>query len=197
VTGYLWAILVFLGGLAMTALGDMVSEEVRDRLDHLPHAILRLAALRLDPCQRATVYQDEWLPELAYILRGDEARPVTRLVHGTYYALGILAAVGRIGKRLNRPIQAQPSPAAEPPSPPPGGGLEHYARWGQRDRVTYLVADLDFSTASDDADVSALLDHLRDAQTDWVGVNRYSAVRAAAMVRGLCPDQNRQSGPAV
>jgi hypothetical protein len=47
VTGFVWAALGVLGTLAMTALGDIVSEEVRDRLDHLPHAILRLAALRL------------------------------------------------------------------------------------------------------------------------------------------------------
>ena len=45
----------------------MVSEEVRDRLDHLPHAILRLAAMRLDPEQRTTIYTDEWLAELTNI----------------------------------------------------------------------------------------------------------------------------------
>jgi hypothetical protein len=87
-TGYLWATLGIIVGLGMTALGDMVSEEVRDRLDHLPHAILRLAARRLDPSQWVTIYQDEWLPELSYILRGDEARrPVTRLIRGTAFAV--------------------------------------------------------------------------------------------------------------
>jgi hypothetical protein len=79
-TGYLWAALGILAGLSMTALGDMASEEVRDRLDHLPHAILRFAARRLDPGQQITIYQDEWLPELTYILKGDEARPITRLI---------------------------------------------------------------------------------------------------------------------
>ena len=74
-TGYLWPLLAFLGGLAMTALGDMVSEEVRDRLDHLPYAILRLAARRLDPQQHITIYQDEWPPELTYILKGPKPGP--------------------------------------------------------------------------------------------------------------------------
>jgi hypothetical protein len=101
-TGYLLAALGVLGGLGMIVIGDMVSEEVRDRLDHLPHAILRFAAKRLDPALRVTVYEDEWLPELTYILKGDEARPITRLIHGTRYAVSILANVGRITQHLNR-----------------------------------------------------------------------------------------------
>ena len=97
-SAFLWAALGVLGGLGMAAIGDLVSEEIRDRLDHLPHAILRLAALRLSPALRDDVYNDEWMPELTYILRGDEARPITRLYH--------------------RPA----SPSAF--SPPPGGSPE-------------------------------------------------------------------------
>ena len=96
----------------MAALGDMVSEEVRDRLDRLPLAILRVAALRLDPSQRVTVYEDEWLPELAYILKGDEARPITRLISGTQFAVGILVKSNRITQHLHRPVPEQ--------APPPG-----------------------------------------------------------------------------
>jgi hypothetical protein len=108
VTGILWAALGVLGTLGMTAAGDMVSEEVRDRLDHLPHAVLRLAARRLAPEQRASVYEEEWLPELTYILKGDESRPITRLYHGTRFSLGILTSAGRISARLG-----QPSPLAQ------------------------------------------------------------------------------------
>jgi hypothetical protein len=108
VTGYLLVVLGILGTFGMAAIGDMVSEEVRDRLDHLPHAILRLAARWLDPAQRFTVYEDEWLPELTYILKGNEARPVTRLVHGVRYALGILATARRIACRLRRPVPTLP-----------------------------------------------------------------------------------------
>lgn len=103
-TGLVWGAL---GGIVtfvvMAALGDMVSEEVRDRLDHLPHAILCLAAMRLDPEQRTTIYDDEWLAELTYILKGDEARPVTRLCHGIRFAIGILASARRIGRNLPQP----------------------------------------------------------------------------------------------
>ncbi len=112
-TGYLWAALGVFAGLGMTALGDMASEEIRDRLDHLPHAILRLAARRLDPSQRITIYQDEWLPELTYILKGAEARPITRLITGTTYALGILTSAGRIAHRLHRLPKQHPTLSGE------------------------------------------------------------------------------------
>jgi Domain of unknown function (DUF4407) len=112
VSGYLWAVLGILGSLAMTAFGDMVSEEVRDRLDRVPHAILRLAARQLDADERVSVYKDEWLPELTYILKGDEARPITRLIIGINYAIGILVNTRRITRHLHRPMPGQPQPAA-------------------------------------------------------------------------------------
>ena len=102
----------------MTAIGDMVSEEIRDRLDRLPYAILRLAARRPSPGQCITVYEDEWLPELTYILKGDEARPVTRPVHGTRYAIGILASTRRIARHLDRPLPGQPAAESKTPADP-------------------------------------------------------------------------------
>jgi anti-anti-sigma regulatory factor len=100
-TGLLWAVLGTFGGLGMTVIGDMVSEEIRDRLDHVPHAILRLAARRLDPALRASLYEEVWLPDLAYHLKGDEARPVTRLYHGICFAVGMLASAHRSSRNLN------------------------------------------------------------------------------------------------
>jgi hypothetical protein len=101
VTGLLWAGLGALGGLGLAMIGDMVSEEVRDRLDRLPQAILRLAARRLDPALRASLYEEVWLPDLAYHLKGDEARPVTRLYHGICFAAGMLASARRSARNLN------------------------------------------------------------------------------------------------
>jgi transcriptional regulator with XRE-family HTH domain len=103
-SGYLLAFLTIVGGLFAAAVGDMVSEEVRDRFDHVPHAILKLAASRLDASHRAAIYDDEWLPELTYILQGDEARPVSRVYHGTRYALGILTAARQIARDLHRSV---------------------------------------------------------------------------------------------
>jgi hypothetical protein len=117
-SGWVWAVLAFFIGLGTTVLGDMVSEEVRDRLDHIPHAILKLAAGRLDPGQRSTVYDDEWLPELYYILRGAETRPITRLITGTHYALGILITTHRIAAHLHRSAADDPAPAEATVLPP-------------------------------------------------------------------------------
>jgi Domain of unknown function (DUF5753) len=108
VSGCLVAVLSLAGSLLAAAIGDAVSEEIRDRLDHLPHAILRLAAARLSAADRAARYDGEWLPELTYILKGNEARPVTRLYHGTRFALGILMAARRITRTLRRAEAAWP-----------------------------------------------------------------------------------------
>jgi len=115
-SGYLWALAGLLG-LAMTALRGMVSEEMRDRLQHLPHAILRLAARRLTFSQLTTVYQDEWLPELTYILKRAEARPITCLVTGTWYALGILISASRISHHLHRQLPRTTADAADQAHP--------------------------------------------------------------------------------
>lgn len=101
-SGFLWAALGLLGTFFMAAIGDMASEEIRDRLDHLPHAILRLAARRLNPEQRTAFHKSEWVAELTYILKGDEARPVARIYHGTRFALGILVAARRITRNLHQ-----------------------------------------------------------------------------------------------
>lgn len=106
--GYLAGFLAVVSGIAVAAAGEFISEEIRDRLDQLPRGILRLAARWLDPGQRATVYRDEWEPELVYILKGAEARPVTRLITGTWYALGILINTRRIVHHLHRPAPEQP-----------------------------------------------------------------------------------------
>ena len=105
----------------------MVSEEVRDRLDHLPHTILSLAARRLNPDQRAAVYEDEWLPELTYILKGDEARPITRLYHGIRFAFGILVAVRSITRQLGRPSpQSAPAVISSAHVPPKSTTIENF-----------------------------------------------------------------------
>lgn len=118
------AILAFFIGLGTTVICDMVSEEVRGWLDHVPQAILKLAAGRLDPDQRSTVHDDEWLPELRYILSGAETRPITRFVTGTYYALGILATTRRIARHLHRSAADKPALAEAIALPPTRATVE-------------------------------------------------------------------------
>ena len=113
-TGFAIGTLCALGGIFLAVLSDMVSQEIRDRLDHIPQAILRLAALRLDSGQRTTVYEEEWLPELTYILKREEARPVTRLIVGIWYAVDMIRGAPSVASQLNRttPHAPVPNPAS-------------------------------------------------------------------------------------
>ena len=96
------AVLAVIVGLVLKAL---ITEEIKGWLAVLPHCILRLAATFLDPNQRSTIYQDEWLPELAYILQCAEGRPITRLIRSTTFAAGLLISSHRVARRLTRTAQ--------------------------------------------------------------------------------------------
>jgi hypothetical protein len=96
VSSFAWGVIGILGGLLVMALGDLVSEEVRGWLDLLPCGILRLAARRLDPETREAIYEEDWLPELIYALRGAESRPITRVVKGVCFATGLFISARRV-----------------------------------------------------------------------------------------------------
>lgn len=101
-TAVAWAGICLAATLILAAAGDLISEEIRGWLDLAPRGILRLAAAQLDSAQRETIYHDEWLPELTYALRGAESRPITRLIRGIAYAVGLLIAARRIARRVHR-----------------------------------------------------------------------------------------------
>lgn len=106
-------------GIAVGIVGELLGDEARSRLDQVPRAILRLAALRLSRAHRIVLYQEEWAPELAFILSRAGDRPVTRLVTGTWYALGILVSARRSARHLRpaaRGRHARPATAWNAPS---------------------------------------------------------------------------------
>lgn len=96
-----WGFLSLVAAMLVAALGELVSDEIRARLDRVPFALLAAAARRLPADQRADLYEQAWLPELHYVLRGDEAKPITRLVHGSRYAMGLWFAASAIGRELD------------------------------------------------------------------------------------------------
>jgi len=103
----------FIGLIALSTLGDLVSEEIRGWLDLLPYGILRFAAaIHLDPFQYVTIYEDEWMPELAYILKGAESRPITRIVSGLYFSISLLVSRAGIPARDIVILQAAPKDPA-------------------------------------------------------------------------------------
>jgi hypothetical protein len=87
--GYLWGVLCLMVMFLGAALGDLVSEEIRGWLDRVPRAVLKLAARRLDPADREATYREVWRPDLDYYLRGDESRPITRLIRGMAFSVSL------------------------------------------------------------------------------------------------------------
>jgi hypothetical protein len=98
----LFVVAGFVVGLAVGVVADLVSEEVRGRLDRVPHWLIRLAARRIDTAIREDVV-DEWTAELQEILDIHRAvpLPLTRLFVGTHYALGLLRASDAINRDLS------------------------------------------------------------------------------------------------
>jgi len=92
-------------GLLIIALGDVISEEVRARLDQLPYVIIGWAARRLPGDCRAD-FSEEWEAELTAILVRHNALtlPITRLVVGVRYACGLLRVSRDIGRTLAAPV---------------------------------------------------------------------------------------------
>jgi transcriptional regulator with XRE-family HTH domain len=89
------------------------SEEIRGRLDRLPHLLIRLASRRVPGDVRDELI-DEWTAELHEILHGAEALPVTRLVCGIRFGLGLLRTAPDIGRQLN----SRETPTADPTPTP-------------------------------------------------------------------------------
>jgi exopolysaccharide biosynthesis polyprenyl glycosylphosphotransferase len=75
--------------LLRDALTDMCKEEVRTRLVRLPHAVLRLVAMRIPRREREDVLA-EWSAELDFILSETDGLPVTRLLRGLRYSVSLL-----------------------------------------------------------------------------------------------------------
>jgi DNA-binding transcriptional MerR regulator len=71
------------------AVNTMCREEIETRIGRIPDALIRLAAARL-PRQARDDLTGEWRAELDFILRDTDGLPVTRLLRGMRYAIGLL-----------------------------------------------------------------------------------------------------------
>jgi hypothetical protein len=70
--GTLWtlvAVVAVVAALAAACIGDLISEEIRHRLDRLPQGLIRLAVRRVPADLRHELY-DEWTAGLDEVLRG-------------------------------------------------------------------------------------------------------------------------------
>jgi membrane protein YdbS with pleckstrin-like domain len=89
------AVIATVSSLLVLAGSDLVSQELRGWLDLAPLGILRLASVQLKAEQRKKVLDEAWIPDLMYVLRGKESRPISRLIRGTWFAVCLLISVLR------------------------------------------------------------------------------------------------------
>jgi hypothetical protein len=93
------ALLSIAGAFVFGAVASTLNEEVRGRVDRLPYALIRLAGRRLPQTVRVELI-DEWVAELDAILQRAEALPLTRLLVGIRYALGLLRVAPIVASEL-------------------------------------------------------------------------------------------------
>ncbi len=150
--------LILLGGTVTTVFGELVNEEIRGWLDYLPRAILRLAARRLDPVGKVAIYEDEWLPELIFILRGAEARPISRLIIGVKFSVGLLIQARRIARHLHRvpsgPAESGVSPVT---SAKRAADLKTIAGWAAVAFIIWWVIEEPTSAANVTTNIGSFL----------------------------------------
>jgi hypothetical protein len=91
---------LFIVAALLAALSGLIGDEMRGWLELAPRGLLRLVAIQLPASDREAIYDEEWLPELLFILRKAEGRPITRLILGTWYAVSMIRSAGRVGRTL-------------------------------------------------------------------------------------------------
>jgi|SRR5215211_578371 len=97
------AFLAFLAGLVgailVGVLINLATKEAEAWLDVLPGWLLRLARRRLPASHRVDLY-GEWAAELHMALHNTEGRPISRLVLGIRYSIGLLRTARKIADEL-------------------------------------------------------------------------------------------------
>lgn len=109
ILGVAAAVIAFIVAAGLSAATKLIEEEIKGWLEVLPGIVLRMAAMQLDAKQRVSVYRDEWLPELLFIARNTESRPITRFVTGMRFSLGLLRSSRRVARDLRRSLQRGPA----------------------------------------------------------------------------------------
>jgi hypothetical protein len=93
------AIGVTAGAVARAVVGDMAREEARTRLGRIPFALIRLAAARV-PRELRDDLPAEWKAELEFLLADTDGLPLTRLLRGIRFSVGLLISAREITDEL-------------------------------------------------------------------------------------------------
>lgn len=101
-TAALWTIAV-IGGAVLLVAGkvvlDLATKEVTGQIDRLPMLILKLALLRL-PAEQRERYRENWQPELTFILKELDSRPISRVLKGLWFATSLLIQAAHMRRAL-------------------------------------------------------------------------------------------------
>ncbi len=97
--GFLEAILGGGALLVIAACASVVRGEVPGRLGRLPFVLLRMARRRVPEELRVRLHDEEWQPELHHIVNRAGVSPVSRLLSGTMFALGLLRTARSISRQ--------------------------------------------------------------------------------------------------
>lgn len=105
------------GVIILGVITSLVTQEATGWLDKVPGWLLRLARRRLPLNSRYVLY-DEWAAELDTAFHDMRGRPLSRLVFGIRYAVGLLRTARRIANELG-PVRdfsynAEPAAADRP-----------------------------------------------------------------------------------
>ena len=92
-------VLGIIAAFAFSVLSSLARDEARGQIDRIPYAKLRLARRRVPRALRVRLHDEEWLPELHHILNHAQTRPISRLLTGTMFALGILRTARKISRQ--------------------------------------------------------------------------------------------------
>lgn len=87
--------------LAEAVIGRTLQEEAVRRLGRIPFALISLVSARL-PRELRDDVAAEWRAELDFALRGADGMPITRLLRGIRYSVGLLMSAPAIADSLRR-----------------------------------------------------------------------------------------------
>lgn len=146
---FLQYVLGVVAAVTLAAVGELVSDEIRARLDRIPLGVLAMAAKRLRPEHREALYVQEWLPELHHVLQGDEATPITRLIHGTRFAVSLWFSAPQVARELAPDRILARSPSTTWASLFPHGRDIFYEGHNPEGFVRQIKAEFGFSPALD------------------------------------------------
>lgn len=100
----IWVGLGLLSGLVVAVAMSLLGDEVKGWIGRVPYAILWVASRRVPPSHRAVLH-GEWVADLAGALQDRSERPITRLLVGTRFAIGLVSGGRQVAIELG-PVRA-------------------------------------------------------------------------------------------